>query len=525
MRIILIVACLFSLSTWAQETTYYWVFLTDKGSEQFDPYEFFNARAIERRVLQGIPVYAENDQPVSTSYKSEVLNLSTAYVGESRWFNAVAVTASPEQKAELETLPFVKAIKEVSSVIATMASYPDVIDMDDEVYRLAARQISIMGGDLFDSLDINGKGVRVAVFDGGFPQVDVHPAFEHVRAANRIKATYNFAKSEEFVYSYNSHGLAVLSNIVGETENAKLGLATNAEVLLARTEIGREIKKEEVYWIMALEWADKLGAQIINSSLGYTVPRYNQQDMNGQTTMISKAANTAASKGILVVNAAGNEGSDYWETIGAPADADSVLAVGGISPTTNTHISFGSYGPSTTGKLKPNVSNYASAIVATKNDYIKEVQGTSFASPLTAGFAACAMQLNPGAKVMDLFHQIEESGHLYPYYDYAVGYGIPQASYFIDQIGVPGDNFNAEITGDTLVIHVTNTLNEHPKAGQHLTNDQLYFHFADANGKLLKYWVREVRSGEQWRFPLGEFAQETKEVRIYLNGDYEVLNR
>jgi len=346
-----------------------------------------------------------------------------------------------------------------------------------------------------------------------------------VRAANRIKATYNFAKSDEFVYGFNSHGLAVLSNIVGATANAKLGLATDAEVLLARTEIGREIRKEEVYWIMALEWADKLGAQIINSSLGYTEPRYNQQDMNGQTTMISIAANKAASKGILVVNAAGNEGTDHWETIGAPADADSVLAVGGINPKTNAHIGFGSYGPTETGKLKPNVSNYASAIVATKNSYINEVQGTSFASPLTAGFAACALQLNPGVKVMDLFKQIEESGHLYPYYDYAVGYGIPQASYFIDQIGVPGDNFKAELAGDTLVIHVTSTIKEHPKAGQHLTNSQLYFHFADANGKLLKYWVRDVRSGEEWRFPLNEFARETKEIRIYLNGDYEVLNR
>ncbi len=519
---ILTLALLVSFSSMAQTTQTYWVFLTDKGTESFDPLAFFDARAVERRVLQGI-AFKENDQPVDNQYKSQVNQLSQAYVGESRWFNAIAVDATQEQVQRLKQLPYVRSVKEVTPWQGTLTSSSTMNSMSGAQRILAERQLRVMGGDIFDSLNITGKGVRVAVFDGGFPEVDTHPAFERMRKENRIKATYNFPKEDEFVYKFNSHGLATLSNVAGEVDGFKLGLATDVEVILARSEIGREIRKEEVYWIMALEWADKNGAQIINSSLGYTMPRYNQLDMDGKTSMISRAANTAASKGILVVNSAGNEGTDNWETIGAPADADSVLAVGGVDPVTDAHMGFGSYGPSADGRMKPNVSNYAHATVASKGHGFDQAFGTSFSSPLTAGFAACALQMNPGVKVMDLFEQIEQSGHLYPYYDYAMGYGIPQASYFVDQIGVSSKNYTASFSDNVLEIEVSNVHNIHPKAGQHLTNTQLYFHIADANGKLLKYWVRDVRSGEARRYNLSDFAGQIAEIRIYLNGHYEVL--
>jgi len=229
----------------------------------------------------------------------------------------------------------------------------------------------------------------------------------------------------------------VLSCIAGIQKNGKmLGLATGAEFLLARTEVETEPKKEEFWWLQAVEWADKNGADIINSSLGYGIDRYNYKDMDGQTTLVSKAANMAAAKGILVCNAAGNEGSrKSWIGIIAPADADSVLTVGGINPnlTNFKKTSFSSYGPTADGRMKPNVVAYGSANVAkpSENKYTT-AQGTSFSSPLIAGFAACAWQTNRNLTAMELKSEIEKSASLYPYFDYAYGYGVPQASYFTE---------------------------------------------------------------------------------------------
>src|SRR5690606_11480520 len=169
--------------------------------------------------------------------------------------------------------------------------------------------------------------------------------------------------------------------------------------------------------------------------------------MNGITALISRSANMAARKGILVVNSAGNEGSNTeWVSIGAPADADSVLAVGGISPWTNLHVSWSSYGPSADKRIKPNVCAFGHSMVMTDKG-ISEATGTSFASPLTAGFAACVWQADTTLTNMELFELIEKSGDLYPYYDYAHGYGVPQASAFFDDLIVIRDTtFKVERT-------------------------------------------------------------------------------
>jgi hypothetical protein len=146
---------------------------------------------------------------------------------------------------------------------------------------------------------------------------------------------------------------------------------------------------------------------------------------------VVKAANLAARKGMLVVNAAGNDGDDKWKAIATPADGDSVLTVGGIDPDKDFHINFSSFGPSADKRLKPNVSAYGKVVTSSPNK-ITTAYGTSFSSPLVAGFAACAWQSNRSLTNMQLFHEIEKSGHLYPYFDYAHGFGIPQASYFIN---------------------------------------------------------------------------------------------
>ena len=223
-------------------------------------------------------------------------------------------------------------------------------------------QITSLEGHLFDSL-YTGKGIRICIIDAGFPEVDESQLFEHIRNNNRIIKTWDFKKNKPDVYRYNSHGTSVLSCIAGVYNGKKVGMATDAEFLLARTErVTYEGIAEEEDWLEAVEWADKNGADIINSSLGYTKAAHFLEDMDGNTTIISRAANLAARKGILVVNAAGNEGRSEWKYVAAPGDADSALTVGGINPWTGLHTSFSSYGPNARHHLKPNVSAFGHAL-------------------------------------------------------------------------------------------------------------------------------------------------------------------
>ncbi len=436
-------AIIFSIQLQAQNN--YWVMLTDKAGTTFDPYSYFDSKAIERYRLNNADLYDISNYPLNVSYVNQIDAIVTDDFGQSRWFNAVAVTATPDQIAALRKLPFVKDVVMLeSNMHLAKAEDSEPIDLTGLFSEGApADQLIRMGRDNFRNAGIDGKGVRIAVFDGGFPQVNTHIAFKHLRDEGRIIKTWNFPNKKENVYGWNSHGLMTLSCIAGihryQSDDGEvrtdIGMATGAEFLLARTEIEAEPFKEEVWWQMAVEWADKNGAQIISSSLGYGKDRYYTKDMNGQS-YVAKAGNMAARKGILVCNSAGNEGTDNsWLTIITPSDADSVLCVGGISNslTEYEHISFSSYGPSADGRQKPNVVAFGHAYTANtgaSNDKYHFVDGTSFSCPLVAGFAACALQAKPGLTAMQLFHEIEKSADLYPYCDYTYGYGVPQAGYF-----------------------------------------------------------------------------------------------
>ncbi len=413
----------------------YWVFLTDKNNVEFNPYQYFDAKAIERRIKNNIAINHPSDWPLNKSYVNSISEIVDSITGRTRWFNAIAIIANEEQISQISKLSFVSKIEamEYYAVLASVQGcYPG-----EEYSNLRNKQLDILGRKDFEDQGFRGKGIRVAIFDGGFPGVNTIDAFEQIRNENRIIKTWDFTKDAGNVYYSISHGTEVMSNIGGQViqgdDTIAYGLATEAEFLLAKTEIKREPFSEEKNWLMAVEWADKNGADIINSSLGYTNDRYFISDMDGKKSLVAKAGNMAARKGILVVNAAGNDGDSKWHVIGTPADADSVLAVGGIDPNSGFHTSFSSFGPTADGRMKPNVCAFGTTMVMDPDNNQIQVDGTSFASPLVAGFAACALQANPSMKNMDLFRLIEESGHLYPYFDYAHGYGIPQAKYVISK--------------------------------------------------------------------------------------------
>ena len=432
-----VIALIFNV-TMAQNNTY-WVFFTDKNDTSFDPYAYFDAKAIARYEQCGADLYDISNYPVNNSYINTVSGYCSEVLGESRWLNAIGVDATADNAAIIEQLPFVAKVQQISSEWTMAGSVTTTDESDDyEPDDILTDQVKRFGGEYFLAKGIDGKGMRICVLDGGFPKVDTHPAFKHIRDNNRIIATYNFPNKKEDVYGWSSHGTMVLSCIAGINENGqKMGLATGAEFLLARTEIDPEPFKEEIWWEMGAEWADKNGADVINSSLGYGKQRYWTKDMDGQS-YVAKAANKAVEKGILICCSAGNEGADkHWMTIVTPSDAENVICVGGIDPNLEkyNHIYFSSYGPSADKRKKPNVVAFGHAQVANTSNSKNAgeytyADGTSFSSPLTAGFAACAWQTRRDLTALQMKEEIEKSGDLYPYFDYAYGYGVPQAAYF-----------------------------------------------------------------------------------------------
>jgi subtilisin family serine protease len=258
----------------------------------------------------------------------------------------------------------------------------------------------------------------------------------------------------------------------------------------------REPFREEVFWLMAAEWADEKGAHIISSSLGYGYQRYFLKDMDGKTSLVAKAAAKAVSKGILVINSAGNEGTDPWKLIITPADQDSVLAVGGVDPRSGYHIDFSSYGPNYLGHVKPNLCAPGD-VMAARGMKIGNIQGTSFSCPLMAGFAACLLQFKPEliGKPIQSMRFLEEHSSLYPYFDYAHGYGVPDVNYILEgkrNTGNAALSLKDEGAKKSINIHFEET-----SADPYLINEwkhSLYVKFLDENGKVISYQLYEVKS-------------------------------
>jgi len=520
MKYLILFALFLSFALAQAQKGEYWVFFKDKKDVEFDPYTYFDSKAIERKLKANISLNHITDYPINENYKTAVLDLSESTTGETRWFNAIAVWAYPNQIEAISKLPFVKSTELIRSE-SHLAEKKINMELSNDYKFMLKKQIEGMQGSKFKNAGFTGKGIRIAVFDGGFPKVDKHPAFEHLRENNRIIDTWDFVKEKPFVYDYSSHGTATLSCIAGITKGKQMGLANDAEFLLARTEKNTEPFSEEVNWMQAMEWADKKGADIISSSLGYTHHRYFINDMDGKTSLVTRAANMAAAKGMIVVNSMGNEGDIEWKYMGAPADADSILSIGGIDPFTDYHINFSSYGPTADKRLKPNVVGYGHAITASKTN-ITDSYGTSFSAPLIAGFVACAWQANPDKTNMQLMREIEKSGHLYPYYDYAHGYGMPQAGYFTktNKKETPETLFNFEEKENVVSI----VLNDNQQSYFSIGANKVYYHIRQSDGFILEYalvepYQKEVVSISKDKLQGGNI------LAVFFNGYYAEFTR
>ena len=417
----------------------YWVKLTNKDNTGYDiahPEDFLSQRAIDRRNRYNIDI-VENDLPVSQVYIDSLQALGCEVVLKSKWLNAVTIASTDTAFLDtIEHLGFVEHIdrfanqlKETSVSISGIKQIEDFYD-----YGNGYDQIHIHNGEILHNNGYRGEGMLIGILDAGFMNVDQIDGFSHLFTDNRVIATRNIVSGTDHVYGYHTHGTMVLSTIASYLPGEFIGTAPMASFVFIRTEdASTEYIIEEDYWISGIEYADSLGVDVVNSSLGYTTfndPRQNHTyaDLNGKTARASIAATIAATKGIAVVNSAGNEGSTSWKYIGVPADADSILTVGAINSSGDI-ASFSSKGATSDGRLKPNVVAVGSnATLLDAGGYVTSNSGTSFSSPITAGLVACLWQAKQSLNNIELFDIIQESSSRYLNPDTAYGYGIPDYS-------------------------------------------------------------------------------------------------
>ena len=446
-----------SASVEAQSTSaLYRVKFIDKGNSAYSvsrPSEFLSTRSIERRLLQRIPLN-ESDLPINPDFIIALKNSGAEVIYTSKWLNlAIVKTDNKSVIEEIMQKPFIKEIKPVDYLFQKQGHPRRKPFFDPEGvgkvssrlktsgnkssnafdYGVSLNQAEMIRIDQLHNLGFTGNGMTIAVIDGGFNSVNIMAAFDSIRLNGQILGTEDFVQPGNNVYGTNmsTHGTMVLSTMGGNLPGQIVGTAPKASYWLLRSEdVLAEYLMEEYYWVNAAEYADSVGADIINSSLGYTVfdnatENHSYSDMDGNTTVVTIGADMAASKGILVVNSAGNSGNDSWHYIGAPADGDSVLTIGAVDPT-GSYASFSSVGPTSDGRIKPDVTAQGSnTIVAIVPSGIASGSGTSFSSPIISGAAACLWQANPTYSNMELINAIRMSGSQSNSPDNLKGWGIP----------------------------------------------------------------------------------------------------
>ena len=428
----------------------YRIFLTDKNNNSYsisNPEQFLSEKAINRRINQDIEI-TENDLPVSDFYIDSLKSFGLIILNKSKWMNSVVVFSTDQELIDtLDNIGFIKSVHKIDLMPTIDFSLVNKIKSPDSEnvlnYGESGVQISMLSGQVLHQHNFQGQGITIAVIDAGFYNVDILPAFDSLFYNNQIVGTFDFVNRNTEIYSDHSHGMKVLSIIGGNLPGKLIGTAPKANFLLLRSEdADSEYTIEEDNWASAAEFADSAGADIINTSLGYTEfddpsQNYTYSNMDGNTAFISRAADIAASKGILVVVSAGNSGDDDWKYISAPADADSVLTVGAVDAYAG-YASFSSQGPTSDGRIKPNIAamGYQTIFQDITGD-IARGNGTSFSAPIISGLAACLWQALPNLTNMEIIDLIEQSAHQYSTPDNQLGYGIPDFAKAANITSVP----------------------------------------------------------------------------------------
>lgn len=419
------------------------------------PEEFLSTKAIERRNKYGIEINSI-DLPIPPTYIDSIKSTGVTIISQSKWLNTIIISNYNSSSLEqIYNFSFVKPYVETkskvvktedlekpSSIKSTNTNSLALIPFSDNElsnftnynYGYSTNQVQMIKVNELHNLGFDGKDITIAILDAGFYNVNSLSAFDSIRLNNQILGTKDFVSPGNNVYNEADHGMKVLSCIAANVPGSIIGTAPKASFWLLRSENATtEYIIEEYLWAAAAEFADSVGVDIINSSLGYTTfdntsQNHSWNELDGKTAPVTKAATIAASKGIIVVNSAGNEGSNSWKYIGFPADADSILTVGAVN-SGGSYASFSSIGYNINNRIKPDVvAQGAQTIVVSSYGGTTTANGTSFSSPIMAGAVACLKQACPNANPMQIIAAIKKSAHLNLLPNNQLGSGIPNMS-------------------------------------------------------------------------------------------------
>jgi serine protease AprX len=432
--------------------TRYIVRLKDKSATTFSlntATAFLSQKALDRRTRYNIGIDS-SDLPVPASYVTQLQNIPNVTVlNSSRWLNAVAIsTTDATAITTINALPFVQSTtglaarknsakikdnNETAIIPVLSGNKAQDIAADYFDYGTSSfNEIHLHNGEFLHNIGLRGQGMQIAMLDGGFFNYTTLKAFDSVNTNGQVLSTWDFVAGNTSVVEDNSHGMQCFSTIAGNIPGQFVGKAPQAFFHLFRTEdVSSEYPIEEFNWVCAAERTDSTGADVISSSVGYydfdnNSFNYAYADMNGDKTIAAIGADMAAKKGILIFNAAGNEGNKAWKYIVTPADGDSVVAVGSVNAAGTTVASSSSYGPSADGRIKPDMASVGvGALVQGPSNTIIANNGTSFACPNMAGLGTCLWQGFPEVNNMRIVRALKEAATIFSTPDDRIGYGIP----------------------------------------------------------------------------------------------------
>lgn len=438
LRLIFVIVFVGLVSVVANSKTYkYRVLLKDKRHTTCtteNPKEFLSDRAIERRKRQGLKIDS-TDFPVCKVYIDRISEQGGKVLLTSKWNNTLLVQV-PDEKMAVEFLKndFVESVKQVWVSSETDSSVKkdrkkevtNEYNKIDDYYGVAAEQIRMHNGDSLHLAGFKGDGMHVAVIDAGFYNVDRIKFFKK----SRILGTKDFVNPDSDIYAEHNHGLKVFSCMAVNKPHVMVGTAPEASYWLLRSEDNdTEQPVEEDYWAAAIEFADSVGVDVVNTSLGYYAfdnpeYNYNYRQLDGCTSLMSASASMAADKGILVVCSAGNSGASTWKKITPPGDAFGILTVGAVD-VDGVNTDFSSVGNTVDGRIKPDVMavGFRTGVAGT-NGGTAYGNGTSFSCPVFCGLVTCLWEACPWLTVKEIIDVVHRASDRYEYPDNIFGYGV-----------------------------------------------------------------------------------------------------
>ena len=436
--VLLVFALNICLGTFAQftpeDTLKYRISLKDKAATDYSlqkPEMYLSKKSIERRKRQGLEIDS-TDLPVCKKYVDAIRKKGVHVLVTGKWDNFVTVSCNDSMLiAEIAGLPFVRSTERVWRGVAKRASERDSLInkplRTDSLYGPAITQIKMSHADRLHEAGFKGQGMTIAVIDAGFHNVDKIEAMKNIN----ILGTRDFVNPEADIYAESSHGMSVLSCMAMNQPNVMIGTAPEASYWLLRSEDEySENLVEQDYWAAAIEFADSVGVDLVNTSLGYysfddPTKNYRYRDLNGHYALMSREAAKAADKGIVVVCSAGNSGSGSWKKITPPGDTENVITVGAVNKY-GVLAPFSSVGNTADGRVKPDVVavGLGSDVMGTDGN-LRHANGTSFSSPIMCGMVACLWQACPELTAKEIIELVRRSGDRAVFPDNIYGYGIP----------------------------------------------------------------------------------------------------